>query len=144
MKATTFYTPGAVAQSSRTPEISRARLRTGWGITAIPVLFLVFDTVVKLVVITPVTESLVRLGYPTDLAIPIGLLELVCLIAYLVPRTSFLGAVLLTGFLGGATATHVRIGDPLFSHIFFPTYIGVLLWVGLFLRDPRLRGLVRL
>jgi DoxX-like family len=74
----------------------------------------------------------------------IGTLELACIAVYLVPRTSVLGAILLTGFLGGATATHVRVGDPLFSHVLFPSYVGALIWVGLLLRDPRLRALVAL
>jgi hypothetical protein len=76
-----------------------------------------------------------------DLALGIGLLELGCLVVYLVPRTSILGAIMLTGFLGGAVLTHVRVGDPLFSHVLFPVYIGALIWGGLFLRD-RLQAII--
>lgn len=92
----------------------------------------------------PVLESFARLGYPEGVATGIGILELVCLAVYVIPRTSVLGAILLTGYLGGAVATHVRIGDPLFTHVLFPTYVGLLLWVGLFLRDARLRSLIPL
>ena len=117
-----------------------------WGgrvLSAVPVLFMAFDSAIKFTQIEPVTESFARLGYNLDVAPVIGLLELVCLVAYLVPRTAVLGAVLLTGFLGGAIATHVRVADPLFSHILFPTYVAVLLWSGLYLRDPRVRELMR-
>jgi hypothetical protein len=72
----------------------------------------------------------------------IGLLQLVCLAVYVIPRTSILGAILLTGYLGGAVATHVRVGSPLFTHILFPIYVAVLLWGGLFLRDDRVRALI--
>ena len=123
---------------------STRRLWTGRAITAIPVAFLVFDTVIKLVPIDPVIESLTRLGWPTGLARGIGFLELVCLAIYLIPRTAVFGAVLLTGFLGGAIATHVRVGDPLFSHELFPTYIALLLWAGLYLRDNRVSAIVRI
>jgi DoxX-like family len=110
-------------------------------VTAVPVLFLIFDFSIKLAHIKPVTDTFARLGIPDHLAVPIGILELVCLAIYVIPRTAVLGAVLLTGYLGGAIMMHVRIGDPLFSHILFPVYIGALLWVGLYLRDPRLRAL---
>ena len=85
-----------------------------------------------------------ELGYPVEAALGIGLLEIACLAIYLVPRTSVLGAVLLTGYLGGAIATHVRVGNPLFSHVLFPTYVAALLWTGLFLREQRLRVLLPL
>jgi DoxX-like family len=111
-------------------------------ITTIPVLFLAFDGIIKLQNIQPVQESFQRLGYETSIALAIGLIELSCLIIYLVPRTSVFGAVLLTGFLGGAIATHVRVGDPLLTHALFPVYVALLLWTGLFLRNERLRALV--
>lgn len=113
-------------------------------VTALPVLFLLFDAVMKLMNPAPVVESMQRLGYPQGLAPAIGILQLACLAAYVVPRTSVLGAILLTGYLGGAVATHVRVGDPLFSHVLFPVYVGVLVWAGLYLREPRLRALVPL
>ena len=89
-----------------------------------------------------VTETFVQLGWPVSLAKGIGILELTCLVVYIVPPTAVLGALLLTGYLGGAVATHVRIGNPLFSHTLFPVYIGLLLWGALFLRDARVRALI--
>jgi hypothetical protein len=112
-------------------------------VSGLPVLFLTFDSVIKLVKIGPVTESMARLGYPDHLARGIGLLEICCLALYLVPRWSVIGATLLTGFLGGAVSTHLRIGDPLGSHVLFPIYVGVMLWAGLWLRDARVRALVK-
>jgi hypothetical protein len=120
----------------------QAKPRIGVVLSALPVLFLLFDTVIKLVTIQPVVDSFNQLGWPVHLAFGIGLLELVCLGLYLVPRTAVLGAILLTGYLGGAVATHVRIGSPLLTHILFPVYVGLLLWGGLVLRDVRLRELV--
>jgi hypothetical protein len=111
-------------------------------LTAIPVLFLTFDTVIKLMRIDPVIDSFNELGYPAGLALAIGLLEMVCLVLYVVPATSVLGAVLLTGYLGGAIATHVRAESPLLTHVLFPIYVAVFLWGGLFLREPRLRMLI--
>jgi DoxX-like family len=130
--------------TTQTASVSKARLWTGRTLSALAVLFLLFDGVIKLMNIAPVAESFTRLGYPVSVARGIGILELICLVIYLIPRTSALGAVLLTGFLGGAIATHVRVGDPLFSHVLFPTYIGLLIWGGLFLREGRLRALVPL
>lgn len=122
--------------------VSRKRLWTGRILSAAAGLFLAFDIIIKLVQIAPVTESFERLGYSPDIAFGLGLLELACLALYVVPRTSVVGAILLTGFLGGATATHARVGDPLFSHVLFPAYVGLLVWGGLFMRDARLRVLV--
>ena len=112
-------------------------------ITAIPVLFLAFDAAIKLLNIEAVQQSFQRLGYQTSIALAIGLLELSCLVVYVIPRTSVFGAVLLTGFLGGAIATHARVGDPLLTHSLFPVYVAILLWTGLFLRNARLRAFVR-
>ncbi|MEX2282555.1 MAG: DoxX family protein [Gemmatimonadota bacterium] len=120
---------------------SRQRV-TGLILTGIAILFLLFDSIVKFSGIPAVTESMTQLGYPIDSAVVIGTIELVCIAIYLIPRTSVLGAVLLTGYFGGAIATHVRVGNPLFSHILFPTYIAALIWIGLYLRDARLRALV--
>jgi hypothetical protein len=110
-------------------------------LTGLAVVFLLFDSVIKVIRIPPVVDGLGRLGFPVDLAQGIGILELTCVAVYLVRPVAVPGAVLLTGFLGGAVASHVRIGDPLFSHILFPTYVAALLWAGLFLRDDRLRTL---
>ena len=118
--------------------VSISRLWAGRILTTAPVLFLMFDSVIKLIKIDPVVDSFNQLGYSPDLSVTIGLVEAVCLVLYSVPRTSVLGAVLLTGYLGGAVATHLRIGSPLPSHTLFPIYVGALLWAGLFLREDRL------
>lgn len=128
----------------RGTEVSEKQFWAGQAISGIAVLFLLFDSVIKLVLIDPVVASFTQLGYPVSLARGIGLLELLCLAAYLIPRTSVLGAILLTGYLGGAVATHVRIGSPLFTHVLFPTYVGALIWAGLLLREARLRLLIPL
>jgi hypothetical protein len=116
---------------------------TGRILSGLAVLFLLWDGVMKLMALAPVAEAFVRLGYSVSLAVGIGILELACLVVYVIPRTSLLGAVLLTGFLGGAVATHVRVEDPLLSHTFFPVYVGALVWGGLVLRDERVRALTR-
>ena len=127
-----------------TAPLSTTRLWAGRIMTALPILFLLFDSVIKLMQIPPVVESFNQLGYPVNLAPAIGILQLVCIALYLIPRTSMLGAILLTGYLGGAVATHVRVGSPLFSHVLFPIYVAVLIWGGLWLREDRLRGLIPL
>ncbi len=115
---------------------------TGWIISGIAVLFLLFDSVIKVMVIAPVVDSFTQLGYPVSLALGIGVLELACLAVYVIPRASLLGAILLTGYLGGAVATHVRVGSPLLTHVLFPIYVALLLWGGLYLRDNRVRVLI--
>jgi hypothetical protein len=117
---------------------------TGIVISALPALFLFADAVMKLMKPAPVVEATVKLGYSESVIVPLGIVLLICTILYVVPRTSVLGAILLTGYLGGAVATHVRVGDPLFSHVLFPVYLGVMIWLGLYLRDVRLRALVPL
>jgi hypothetical protein len=131
--------PGAQA-----PAVSKAQLWTGRILSGLVVLFLLFDAVVKIIKIRPVVEGFAKLGYPEGVAVPIGVVLLVCVVLYAIPRTSVLGAILLTGYLGGAVATHVRAGDPLFSHVLAPTYVGLLIWLGLYLREARLRALVPL
>jgi hypothetical protein len=111
-------------------------------LSGLAVLFLLFDTVIKLITIDPVIESFTQLGYPTSLAVAIGTIELICLVLYVIPRTSVLGAILLTGYLGGAIATHVRVESPLFTHVLFPVYVAALIWGGIFVREGRLRELV--
>lgn len=120
--------------------------RSAWPgriVTGVPTLFLAFDSLMKWLKIQPVTDTFLAMEIPTHLARGIGALQLVCLVVYLIPRTAPLGAVLLTGYLGGAVSLHLRIGSPLFSHMLFPVYVGALLWLGLYLRDARLRSLVR-
>lgn len=123
-------------------QTTKWRVRAGLVMSALAVLFLLFDGVIKLLEIEPVVESFAQLGYPTSLARGIGALELACLALYVLPRTALMGAILLTGFLGGAVSTHLRIVDPLFSHVLFPVYVGALVWGGLFLRDDALRALL--
>jgi hypothetical protein len=119
--------------------------RTRWTarvLTGIPVLFLAFDVAIKLAGIPEVAEASEKLGLPAYLAPWLGLLLLACLALYVVPRTAPLGAVLLTGYLGGAVLTHLRVGDPVFTHTLFPIYVGAFLWAGLYLRDDRVRRLL--
>jgi hypothetical protein len=111
-------------------------------LTTIVALFLTFDTVLKVLQLGPAVKATTDLGYPTATVLPIGIVELVCLALYLVPQTSVLGAILLTGYLGGAIATHVRAGSPMFSHTLFPLYVALMLWGGLYLREPRLAELL--
>jgi hypothetical protein len=122
-------------------DISKGTLWAGRIISALPALFLIVDGAMKLFKPAPVVEATVRLGYSENLIIPIGVVLLICTAFYLVPRTSVLGAILLTGYLGGAVATHVRAGEGAFP-IVFPIIIGGLLWLGLYLRSPSLRVLV--
>ena len=110
--------------------------------SGIPVLFLAMDGVMKLVKPAVVVEGTVQLGFPESCIIPLGIALLVGVILYVLPRTAVLGALLLTGYLGGAIATHVRVDNPLFSHVLFPVYVAVLLWGGLWLRDDRVRNLL--
>ena len=120
------------------------RVWVGRILNGLAVLFLLWDSAMKLLRPPMVLESFERLGYPEGVSVGIGILQLACVAVYLIPPTTVLGAILLTGFLGGAVATHVRVGDPLFSHVLFPTYLGAMLWGGLYLRDERLRALVPL
>jgi len=92
----------------------------------------------------PAVDGTMALGYPAGSVQGIGIIELVCLVLYLVPRTSVLGGLLLTGYLGGAIATHVRVSNPLFTHTLFPVYVAIVLWGGLYLREKRLRALLPL
>jgi hypothetical protein len=123
---------------------SRTALWTGRVLSGIAVLFLLFDGAIKLVPIQPVTDSLRELGYPaTDsFARFLGVVTLLCTALYAWPRTALLGAVLLTAIMGGAIASHLRLGDPLFSHTLFGVYLGLLFWVGLWLRDERVRRIM--
>ena len=121
-------------------QVSKGTLWAGRIISGLPVLFLLVDGAMKLFKPAPVVEATVKLGYSESVIIPIGVVLIVCTILYVIPKTSVLGAILLTGYLGGAVATHVRTGESLFS-IVFPVIFGVLLWLGLYLRDTRLRAL---
>jgi hypothetical protein len=117
-------------------------LWAGRILSGLAVLFLLFDASVKVLQLPLAVEGTKQLGYSESVVFGLGIVQLACLIAYLVPRTSVLGAVLWTGYLGGAVATHVRLGNPLFRHTLFPLYIAGLLWVGLWLRDEQLRAVL--
>ena len=125
-----------------TPQAS-GMIWTGRILTTLGVLFLIFDSVIKIMQIQPVVDSFNQLGIPTGLAPAIGFLMLACLAVYLLPRTSVLGAVLLTGYLGGAIALQLRIGAPPFNLV-FPLIVAAFLWGGLYLRDPLLRTILPL
>ncbi|PYR55315.1 MAG: hypothetical protein DMF91_24665 [Acidobacteria bacterium] len=124
-------------------DIPTEALWTGRLLSGLAVLFLTFDAAVKVLKLGPAIEATTQLGYPETVIVTLGLIEIGGLILYLIPRTSVLGVVLWTGYLGGAVASHVRVGNPLFSHALFPIYIAALLWIGLGLRDRRVRGLLR-
>ena len=123
-------------------QISKKSLWAGRVITGLVVLFLVFDGVTKVMKVAAVMEASARLGFPANLIVAIGITLLVCTAIYVIPRTSVLGAILLTGYLGGAVVTNLRAGSPLFSAVLFPVYFGVLVWAGLYLRNDRLRALI--
>jgi len=121
------------------PSRSRTALWTGRVLSAIAILFMTADSVGKLLEVAPVVAGSTELGYPARTVFAIGLIELLCVVAYGIPSTSALGALLLTAYLGGAVATHVRVENPLFSHTLFPIYVALFVWGGLVLRDARLR-----
>jgi hypothetical protein len=118
---------------------SKKMLWAGRIISALPVLALLMSGVMKLMKPEPVVKGLADLGWDASLAVGLGILELACTVIYMIPQTAVLGAILLTGYLGGATATHVRISDPSF---FGPVILGVVVWIGIYLRDARLRAVV--
>jgi hypothetical protein len=119
---------------------SKAMRFTGYALTGAFTLFMLFDVGIKLVRHPMVEETMRQLGFPGGLDVSIGVIEAICLVLFLVPRTAVLGAVLFMGIFGGAVAIHLRHGDPLFSHILFGVYLGLFMWGGLWLRDPDLRA----
>lgn len=148
MRFQTMYTAGERTAGgplgSSTPPVAKKGVWAGRIMSGLAVLFLLFDSLIKVMKLAPAVEGTTALGYPATVVRGIGIIELVCLVLYVIPRTSVFGAILLTGYLGGAVATHVRVGSPLFTHILFPTYVAALIWGGLYLRDARLRSLVPL
>jgi len=117
---------------------------TGFVLSGLVIAFMAMDVTMKLMQLPIVAETGQQLGWGPETGLPLGITLLICTVLYAVPQTSVLGAVLLTGYLGGAVATHVRIGSPLFSHVLFGVYLGVILWAGLWCRDARLRALLPL
>jgi hypothetical protein len=122
--------------------VSTARVWAARICAALAIAFLIFDTTLKVLMLGPAVQGTTELGFPADSVPWIGLIELGCLALYLVPRTAPIGAILFTGYLGGAIATHMRLENPLLSHTLFPLYVAVLMWLPLYLRDPRVRALV--
>lgn len=125
------------------PSVSKRMLWAGWIVSTLPSLFLLMDGVMKLLKPAIVVETTVQLGYPDSVILGLGIVLLASTVLYLIPRTAVLGAILLTGYLGGAVATHVRVSAAPFE-VLFPVIFGALLWGGLFLRDERLRELIPL
>ena len=121
---------------------SKKMIWAGRILSGIVILFMVMDGVMHMTKIAPVVDAFGRLGWPIGLAIPLAIVELVCVAVYVYPRTSILGAILLTGYLGGAVATHLRVGSSLFGETLFPVYVGILTWGGLYGSEARLRALI--
>jgi len=119
---------------------SKTMRLTGYALTGAFSLFMLFDVGIKLMRHPMVEETMRQLGFPGGLDISIGVVEAICLVLYLVPRTAVLGAILFMGIFGGAVAIHLRHADPLFSHVLFGVYLGLFMWGGLWLRDPDLRA----
>jgi DoxX-like protein len=124
--------------------LSKKSLWAGRIMSGLVAAFMIFDAVIHLMKPAPVVEAFAKLGFPLRLAVPLGIIELVCISLYVVPRTSILGAILLTGYLGGAIAIQLPTGNSLFGEVLFPVYIGVILWGGIYLRDERLRTMIPL
>jgi hypothetical protein len=139
----TLIDRSSLAASSASADTSAALRWSGRIATTIVLLFLVFDFVIKVTASDAAVKATVEMGFAASQLLPIALIEVVCLVLYLVPRTAPLGAVLWTGYLGGAIATHLRLGNPLFTHVLFPIYVAILLWGGLYARDPRVRALIK-
>lgn len=132
--------------SSKFPTVagSRRMYWIGWAMSGLVLLFLFADSIAKLLRVPQVIQGTIGLGYPEYMVVPLGILLIVPAILYAIPRTAVLGAILVTGYLGGAIANHVRLESPLFSHDLFGVYVGVLTWGGLWFRDARLRALIPL
>ncbi len=116
---------------------SRKLLFAGRAMSGLVVLFLLFDSIGKLMRVPQVMKGTTELGISASLVVPIGIVLLVCTVLYAIPRTSVLGAILLSGYLGGAVAIQLRVGNPLFGYVLFPVYLGILLWGGLYCREPK-------
>jgi hypothetical protein len=128
--------------SIHTVPSSSKRIWAGRIVSALPVLFLLFDGIIHIMRIPAVVEGFAKAGFPISTAVPLGIIEIVCIILYVIPRTSVLGAILLTGYLGGAVATNVRQQLPMLGYVLAPVYVAVFIWGGLWLRDDRIRSLI--
>ena len=123
-------------------EQSKPMTIVGWTLSVLVILFLIMDLSMKFMQLPIVLSTTEQLGWPTSSVTTLAVLLSVATALYAFPQTSVLGAILLTGYLGGAVATHVRIGSPLFSHVLFGVYLGLFVWGGLYLRDARIRALI--
>jgi hypothetical protein len=139
----TTATFSALDHSRLPAATSTTAIWSGRFLSALAVLFLTFDTVIKVLRLPIALAATAQLGFTDNAAFAIGVIEAACLVLYLVPRTSVLGAVLWAGYLGGAIATHIRAASPLFTHTLFPIYVAAFLWIGLWLRNDRMRRIVR-
>ena len=134
-----------MSDKSQMPGARSARYWIGWAMSGLVIAFMLMDATMKLLALPIVIQTSGALGFQgADMARELGVILLICTVLYVAPQTAVLGAVLLTAYLGGAVASHVRVGNPLFSHVLFGVYLGVLLWGGLWLRDPRVRALIPL
>src|SRR5262245_32946635 len=140
MDMQTMAEDNGFAAAARPLSTSTSGVWAGRVLSWLAVLFLLFDSVGKLLQVQPVIDGTIELGYPVSTVFGLGVTLLLCVIAYVIPRTSLLGAVLLPGYLGGAIATHVRVQKPRFTHVLFPVYVAMFIWGGLLLRDVRLRA----
>jgi hypothetical protein len=134
---------GHVVQSDiQAGSISNKSLWTGRILSGLAVAFMLFDATIHIMKPAAVIDGFTKLGFPVSVAVPLGIIELVCVVLYVIPRTSVFGAILLTGYLGGAIASQVRIGSPMLSTTLFPIYVALFLWGGLYFRDERVRSLI--
>jgi hypothetical protein len=135
-----------IAETAKSDQVSKPSRWLGRVLSGLVIAFLLLDGAIKLVPWPVVTETMDQMGYGSSesLARTLGVITIACTVLYAIPPTSILGAILLTGYLGGAIASHVRIGSPLFSHVLFGFYLGVMVWGGLWLRDRKLRALMPL
>ena len=128
--------------ASQSGSLSKKSVWTGRVLSGLVTAFMVFDAVIHLMRPAPVVEAFAKLGLPLRLAVTLGIIELVCVVLYVIPQASILGAILLTGYLGGAVAIQMTTSKSLFGEILFPVYVGVMVWGGLYLRDDRVRTLI--
>ena len=143
LRSTAYAAAPVRSSSASTIRPSRRSVIAGRIMTGIIALLLTLDVSAKLVRAQAVVDGSAKLGFTPDQMFVVGVIGAVCLVLYLIPRTAPIGAILWTGYLGGAIATHLRVDNPLFSHLLFPTYVAALIWGGLYLRDARVRALVR-
>jgi hypothetical protein len=133
---------GEAGMAADAGHVSRGARWAGWGLSGLAAVFLALDGAMKLAKPEPVLKGTFELGFDEGVIIPLGIVLVTSVVLYVIPYTAVLGAILLTGYLGGAVATQVRVGNPLFSHVLFPVYLGILIWAGLYLRDRRIRAVL--